>query len=237
MSNYHNVLAEVGLRINAIEGATAPTLNTNYTTRPLTTTQWRSARFPFASAKDAILNAEGLLGQAVADTNHHPWRKYLLATSSNLASGDNLPTTISGKNVIGVVGDVRDSSSARRLTEATYQEILRKSNAFFTRAVYFYTVTASRKIYHTRTNVVVDLCTYLRTTQATAYDSNGSYLFPDLAEPLYVAGALMLLTRDGRFEGQAATYGAYFQSALQAISQGLTSFAPLPEPATVRANA
>ena len=236
MSTYHNVLAEVGLRINALTGADASALNTTYATRPLTTSHWRSARFPFAGAKDAILNAEAMIVNTVAETDQHPWRKYLLATTGNLASGDSLPTTISSKNVIGVVGDVRDSTSGRKLTEKSFQEVIRKSNAFFTRGVHFFHVTASRRIYHTRTNVVADLCTYLRTTQATAYDSNGAYLLPDLAEPLYVAGALMLLTRDGRFESQAALYGSYFNAALQAIAQGKTSFAPIPAPPVVDPN-
>lgn len=238
MATYHDVLGQVGLRINALEGADTATLNTNYLIRPLTTTQWRSARFPFADAKNAIVSAEGLLVDAIAATPYHPWRRYLLATSSNLANGDNLPTTISSKSVIGLIGDVRDATSARVLKEKTFQEIQRKNNSnFFTRDVYFYTVTPSLKIYHTRTNVVIDLCTYSRATQATAYDSNSAYLFPTICEPLLVAGALMILTRDGRFADQASMYGMYFNAALQAITQNKVAFGPIPDPPAVTANA
>src|SRR5215813_10655702 len=106
--NTHDILAHIAIRISALKGTTASALNTTFTTRPLTVSDFKSTVFTFDVCRDALVQAEEKLALAIANTPNHPFRSYLRSQTSNLAHGAPLPTTDSaGKTIIGVWGSVK----------------------------------------------------------------------------------------------------------------------------------
>lgn len=224
-SNYHEILAEVALRINALTGVTAADQQTAYTTRPLTTTQWQSPIFPFASAKAAILNAEERLAHAIANVGDHPWRKFLADTTTAISHKGLINTTTLSKQIIGMYGAVYDASDGTECTKKSPETIrrrVRNANSFFRAPAYYYCIEGNR-IFHTRTTVTIDVCVYDRASQSTNLDANSAMLLPDVLDEALVAGAVSMLVRDDEFTGQAAIYRAYFNDTLKMIAGGGTS--------------
>lgn len=229
--NYHEVLAQIALRVNAIVGTSTSTLNTNYTTRPLTTTQFQSTIFPFAAFLDALQVTEETVAHHIANNRTHPWRAYLISATGDIAHNGNLPSVDTGfKQIIGVWGNVYDGSDSVECTPKSPAYIAKRvknSNTFFKVAVYHYCIDGDR-ILHTRTVVKIRVCIYDRATQRTAIAANTAMLLPDAVEGALVCGALAQLVRDDEFTGQASVYAAYFQEYLKQIDTGAVSFSDLP---------
>jgi len=232
---YNTILRQVGLRINAIIGAVASTLETNYTVSPLTTSQFQSTIFPLTSIKDAIINSEEKLVQAISNTGGHPYRAFILSETAALSSGDVMPSTdASGVEIVGIYGSVLDGSDTSIvLTAAPTQEIRRRLNtsSYWKIPVYLYSFDGNG-IIHTRTTVKVQVCVYSASTQRSAFTS-GNILLPDALEEAYVCGAVSELMRDDEFLSQAGSYSAYFANTLQSITSGLTSVPQVSMPGPV----
>ncbi|HWT01200.1 MAG TPA: hypothetical protein VN256_13205 [Pyrinomonadaceae bacterium] len=112
------------------------------------------------------------------------------------------------------------------------------AGSFHLAAVYNYKIDGNR-IYHTRTNVVIDCCAYSKTDQLTAIGTlTNNMLLPDVLEEAMVCGIVSMLVRDDAFMQQAQVYKSYFDQTLSWISQGLVSVPPkvVPGP-TLTANA
>lgn len=223
---WQRVLAETALRVNALTGATATNLETAYTTSPLTTSQFQSTIFNYASVVDACLNAEEQLAWAIADTGDHPWRQYLAAVTADQADKATLPSISSGsKPIVGIWGAVVDSSNSIVCSQMPLDMIRRRvanAGSVYVCPVYWYNITGGR-IEHTRTNVKVECCIYSRSDSATTLASNGNITLPDALMHAYVCGALSLLIRDDEFVDQAKQYNAYFNRAIDSIRKGLTT--------------
>lgn len=234
---YMKVLSEVGLRINALVGATAPLLETTYITSPLTSSNFQSTIFNFTSVEDAIINAEGKLVQAISNTGGHPYRAYISSYTSTLASGASMPSTdASSVPIVGIYGSVVDGSDATiACTAAPIQEIRRRLNtsSYWVIPVYLYAFEGNA-IIHTRTTVKVQVCAYSASTQRTAFAA-GNILLPDALEEAYVCGAVAQLVRDDEFMGQAQVYSSYFANTLQSITSGLASVSQVAMPGPVLA--
>ena len=109
--NYHDLWAMTTLRINALVGTDAAALETTYTTRPLTDINFDSTIFPPSAIRDALLNTEGTLADAIASTGDHPFRAYLISTTGPLANMASLPMDdTNGLDIIGIYGSVYDAS-------------------------------------------------------------------------------------------------------------------------------
>jgi hypothetical protein len=97
---------------------------------------------------------------------------------------------------------------------------VRNANSWQKGAVYGFHIDGNR-IYHTRTNVKIDVCTYNRTTQGTSIATlTNTSILPDALEWALVCGMIALLVRDGAFESQATIYANYFNGVLADIAQG-----------------
>lgn len=232
--NYHDILAGVAVRVNALTGAQAAALETTYNLRPLTSTQFKSAVFPFGAVKDALLLAEAKLATAIAETGNHPWRAFLKSLTADLVNRGFLPKLdgIAGSPIIGVWGSVVDSTDGKPCTEQPIELIERlveNAGGFWTRQYYYFNFRGDR-IFHTRTNVKMEVCVYDRTLQKGRVDNNDPILLPDALEEAYIAGAISYLVRDDEFVGQAAGYRAYFETSLMSIKQGFTSVPPASAP-------
>lgn len=228
-TTYNTVIAEVALRINAVYGPISATLQSNYITSPLTTTQVVSSIFPLAAIQDAVLDTEGALAKAVADTANSPLRQYLAAQTSSLANLATLPSLSSAsKPIIGVWGTVVDASDSQVCSLMPLDEVRRRAtnaNSQFVCDEYWYNII-DRVILHTRTNVIVKCCVYSRSDQATILAANGSILLADALASAYVAGAVSTLVRDDEFMAQAAKAQTQFDSATAAIRQGMSTVVP-----------
>lgn len=225
--SWNTILRESVLRVNGLTGPLAASLETAYTTVPLTTTQMRSADFSFSFYKDTCLAVEGKLANAIANVGNHPWRAYLTGVTSSLAHKASLPSLSSAsKPIIGIFGSVYDASDGTVCTENSLERITRRTRNAGSRlksAVYWYKMDGQR-IYHTRTNVVIDVCVYDRSTQLTSIGTlTNNILLPDVLEEAYVCGMVSYMVRDDAFVAQSQIYRQYFNDTLAGISQGLTS--------------
>lgn len=188
---------------------------------------WDSAIFPSESVYDSLLNIEGRLADAIASTGNHPWRAYIISQTASLANKAELPSLdVNGEQIIGVWGSVQDASDfnvCRQMTLAQIQRANRqKTNTAHCIPVYWYYLDDLR-VYHTRTNVIAQVCVYSRTLQQAALDANEAMLLPDVLAEALVAGTLSELFRDDQFDGQAQQYRQYFNEVESSIRQGLTS--------------
>lgn len=233
---YQQLLHDVAIRMNGLIGSQANTLNTTYDTATLTSANWKSADWPFNAVRDAILMAEEDFATAIALTGNHPWRSFLAAVTSSVANATNLPTqSSSGKDIVGVWGGIYDATDGEPLTEMPLDVILRRTrnaNSHYVIPVYYYKIDG-RRIYHTRTNIILECCVYDRSDQATAFTNNSDMLLPDVLEPAITARAISLLTRDGAYADQAAIYRQYSDDALVSIRGGATSIAAKSVPVPV----
>src|SRR5215813_550221 len=114
---YNKVLREIAIAVNALTGATPATLQTTYATVPLTSANFQSSIFPFLALIDKMLDSEAELITTVATTGDHPYRSALISQTANLTYGALISTNAGGVPVIGVIGDVREVSSAQPLTK------------------------------------------------------------------------------------------------------------------------
>lgn len=229
---WHDVLASCALRISALTGTLGPALETAFNVRPLTTTQFQSTVFPFTDVKYALINAEQKLAHAIANTSGHPWRASLAGVTVGIANEGVIPSTSStGLQVIGARGSVYDATDGTVCTKkplAVIRRRVRNASSFPTSSNIYHYHIDDRRIYHTRTGVVIDVCIYERSTQLTNINSNGNMLLPDVLGEALICGAVAFMVRDDEFAGQAATYAAYFASTVAMIQQGLTAIPSKP---------
>lgn len=221
---YQNLLHDVGLRINALQGSRAPELQTTYHETILGSTNFMSADFPYDSVVDSILLAEGDFAWTIANTDNHPFRSYLTALTNALSNESTLPsTTNTGRPIIGVWGSVYDSVDGQPCTEQTLDVVRRLTDEpWRLYQLYFYTVDGA-KLYHTRPNVTVEVCTYDLTVQTTAFNVNGNSVLPDVLRSAVAARAIGYLTRDNAYTEQAAIYRRYADDAVVQIKAGLSN--------------
>src|SRR5215475_5638418 len=162
--SYNTCLREIAIAVNAITGATPALLETSYSTVPLTSANFQSSIFSFTALKDKMLDAQGEIITAAANTSGHPYRSALISQTSTLAYGAQVTSNSSGIPVIGVLGDVRDASSGQPMTKNELRQIqdrvINPGNMWLIQ-VYWYCLS-DRKIYHTVTNVIADVVAYTR---------------------------------------------------------------------------
>ena len=143
----------------------------------------------------------------VADDLKHPWRSVLKDTTANIASGGEIPqTSTNSKEIIGKRGSVRDATDSKPLTNSfTLQEIRAMINNPGTVRkipVYAYVIEEPR-IYHTRTNVKIDVCVLDMVAVAAAIAADQVPLFPDAEGHYVTALTAKLLNPTVVFEKEA----------------------------------
>jgi hypothetical protein len=232
---YDKIVRQAALRINAITGAIATTLETNYSADPVTAFQ--STIFPQTAIYDAVITTEGRLATAIAETSDHPFRNYISSQTATLASGDSIPSVdVSSNPIIGVYGKITDADDPLGVCTEQPTEVVRRWNTLSTylkQELYYYALDGVG-ILHTRPDgVVIQVCVYNATTQRTSLLANGNIILADGLEEAYVNGTVSALIRDDEFMGQASVYRGYFNDTLQSISGSMPSAAltgPMPVP-------
>ena len=224
---YTILIRNVAVRINALTGATQPAdLETAYTITPLTAADVQeSSIFPFSAIQDAVLLAEQKLAQTIAETKDHAWRARLISQTDELATNATLPAfDENGLSIIGLYGDVFDSTDETVLSEQPLETIRRRlaTPALWKIPVYHYAVTGD-SIVHTRTNVRIEVCVWDYLNQEAAIQANDDMLLPDVLEEAIICGAITMLVRDDEWLAQGSQYASYFTDALAAIRGGETN--------------
>lgn len=237
-TNYSTVIKETALRINGIAGAQVATVETNYASTVISTSALDNPRYPPSAITDAVLDAEAMIAHAIANTKDHQWREYMREVSNFVNNGDPLPTTGQASGVyIGALNPLFATSGARQLEQAEYEDV----RAYLNDTSYYATnpnIYALRGglVFHTMGSNAAKFsgCVFSRSARATALAANSAILFPDVAVPLYWAGAVSLLTRDGEYAAQSQQYRSYFENGLAALVAGQTTFQTfVPEPPLV----
>ena len=241
--SYQTILRQAALRINALVGTSAITLEATYATVPLTSTNFQSTIFSFSALIDQETASIARFANAIAETGNHPWRAYLVSLTGTLASGDLMPSVdVNSDPIIGIYGSVLDAVDQTIIcTEYPEQVIRRRLNnpTPWTIPVYGFKMSGDG-ITHTRPNgVVVQVCVFNWNTVRAAVVANGNLFLPDsLVNPI-VYDMVGALVRDDEFMAQAQVYRNYADAAEAAIRQGLTSVgeATIPGPTLVPATA
>jgi len=237
---YNYIVRQSGLRVNAIIGPVASTLQTNYNVSPQTSAQYGSTIFPFTSIQDAVRLAEERIAEVIAETGNQSLRKPLLSVTEPLPTGSTIPGVDENDvKVIGIYGAVLDAEDPTIVcTSAPPQEIRRrlKSSAYWKIPVYLYSINGDT-IIHTRPapGVLIQVCVYNGDAQKTAIEANGPLLLADTLEEAYVSGTVSMLFRDDEFSQQAAQARQAFSETLQGIRSGFTSVSPVSMPGPVLA--
>lgn len=155
----------VSFQLNVIAGNTAATAQTNYAINPLSTTQLSDPRFFPTGIQDAILDAEAALIEAICFTASNPERAAFAELTATVSSGALLPLVgASGNQIIGGIGAVIDGTSSIVCSQrelSLVRMVAANENSMFTAAQYVYALDGSR-IYHSRTNVKIDVATFVR---------------------------------------------------------------------------
>jgi hypothetical protein len=224
-TNYHDVLADIALRVNAIRGPIPATLQNNYAERPLTSSLFSSSIYPFSACISALLLAEEKLARAMASTSNPILRAPLHSITAALTPGAVVPTTdVNSVSIIGILGSVRDSSDGLLCNEKTLEEIARRNRnagSFYRLPMYAYKFDGER-IEHTRTTVVIDCCVYDRAAQLEAVTIDDPMLLPDDMGEALVCGGVAALVRDDEDTAQANLFAQYFADTLTRLAGGLT---------------
>ncbi len=224
----NTIIRQWAIRVNGIAGSLPADVETAYVTTPLTSID--SADFPLSFARDTYLAVESRLATAIASYRDertralHPWRSFIKDVTASLANKSDLPSTGSGGGqIIGVPGAVRDASDNTACDEMPVDDVrraARNANSWLVTPVYGYSIVGNR-IEHTRNAVVVEVCTFNRTTRATAAATlTNNALLPDALEEAYVAGMVSLTVRDDAFSAQAALNRTYYREAISQLERG-----------------
>lgn len=224
---YQQLLHDTAIRLSALVGTQVATITATYDVAVLLPAHFKSADWPFASFRDAILMAEEDFAWAIADTANHPWRANIVSNTPALADGDDIPAfDTGGLKVIGVYGSVYDAVDGTSCLQAELDEIMRVKRLLASGALtlphYLYRIDAGR-IRHTRTTVLVEVCSYDRNARLGAFTANANMLLPDVLELGIVSRAVSLLTKETAFADQADRYDKYANTSLARIREGLTS--------------
>ena len=218
-------------RVNAVTGTTATALESAYTTSPLTTTQIGSTDFTLGMIKDNLVGVIGRIVKTYASVPGHPFRSYNVSATSNIAHKGLIPSTNSSSvPIIGVYGAIRDATTTEVLTEQPVQIIktIVDNTDSQLKGQYYYYKLVSDRLYHTRTNVTIDVCTFSASDELTAIGANGNAPIPDALLDVAAAGLVASLIVDDEFVQQATFYGNYFENCLAEMRGGATAFLPAP---------
>lgn len=223
MSNtvhYHDILAAVAVRINALQGTDPAELQITYSQRPLTDEVFQSTIFPMNANRDAILNAEQKLANAISLSADRTLRTFLRSVTEPLATGNALPKfDFEGNPIIGNFGAVLDGADqsimVTRMPVAVVRNRVLAPDIFLAPAYYF--ALDGVRLIHTRDTVILECCVYNAETQTSRFDFNETMLLPDSMSEALICGACAMLVRDDEWVQQAQQWAAYFTTTLASL--------------------
>jgi hypothetical protein len=234
MIPYGDILKEVGIRLNAVKGATPELKEISLAANPLTAAQIGSVDFPFTTIQRNVLAGVARLVRSYANLKSHPFRNFNASQTASLASGAVIPSVnASNLPIVGAYGAITDATTGDLLTETPIQIIeplIRSKADGSLRKDYFGYKIAGNRIYHTRDAVKIDVVTFDMAGELVKMNA-ASGLSP-LADALYdlaFSAALALCVSDDAYFSQAQKYDSYVQGELVNMANGAITFKPAPE--------
>jgi hypothetical protein len=220
-TTYEMIIRQGAKRCNAIIAANAQAgaIETAYATSPITSTQLNSPDFPWTSWKDSLITAEEKLARRIANNPHCSYRTNITSQTALLVNLAALPSVDSGSNkIIGEWGDVKDASDGRICTLKPIPRIARILRLNLKGSYYHFNLISGQRITHTRSSVVIDVCTFNRTSRTTAINTiTNPILLSDALEEAYVCGLVSMIVGDDNFSAQATIYRGHFDDTLKEI--------------------
>lgn len=219
---YTTIQSRVLFEMNAVTGADAATLATNYASPSNTVVV---ADYPLAAVQDAILDAEAEIVEAICLTPKHPERMDFISVTAGLTSGSQIPAA-NGSSVkfVGCYGAVRDASDSTALVdltaalggdeEAALEQIrafVANPNSMYSNVSVYWYVVRGNYIYHTRTSVVVEIPAFARST------FSGNIRIRDHHANALVSRAVSRLLREDMFPADKRRHAEYSDGYLAAI--------------------
>lgn len=203
---YQVIERQVSAALGTILGSDVAAVDANYTTAGSSANR-NNPDFPPSYVQDAILGALSDIVETICSTPHHPERATFAAITAALANRATLPrVTSTSAPIIGTFGRCYDSSNNNELLPGAADMIrsfTRNPNSMYTGLNIYWYAFDGNAILHTRTNVVLDCCTWTRPTYASA----SNIPVDDYHERGLVAGAVVhLAPREGAY---LPLYNAY----------------------------
>jgi hypothetical protein len=218
MSSWNLLVRQLAVSVNAITGATAATLETSYSTVPLTSANFQSSILPFTNIKDHCINGVSKIVSIAANDGNHPYRAALISQTDPLGYGDEVTVDSSGVPIIGVWGAIRDDDTGEVLTRGNLAQIrarVTNPNDLFLVDVYWWARDDVR-IYHTVDNVVIDVVAFDR-PDADSLVLTTEMPLPDDAVSACVQAAQEECIRDDEFMAQGARFGDMFTKWVEMV--------------------
>ena len=227
---YHDLLAAVALRVNALEGTDPVALQQVYAKRPLTDEDFDSSIVPMNAIRDAILNAEQRICLSIGNSDDPFWRAEIGSRTDPLVSGADIPDSDqNGVTIVGAYGAVVDGANPSLILSKMDIELLRMralAPNLWLMDQYNYAFIGDTLI-HTRPTAIVQVCVYDYAAQVAAFDGDEPMLLPDVLTPALIAGGVAALVRDDEFMQQANLYAEYFNGVNTAILSNKASVSDL----------
>lgn len=165
---YRQIERMVHQQLANVVGGTVTDVETNYAAASSVTNRL-NPDFAYTPVQDAIFETVADIIRVIASNPaYHEWRDFT-TTVSSLGYGANIPqlNSLGTAQLIGVIGLVADASNAEPCALLPLDRVRDfhkySSTVYSSLDVYWYALDG-QKIYHTRTNVTVYMCTYTRTT-------------------------------------------------------------------------
>ncbi len=214
-TTYELVRARVGTQLNVQAGATSTEADYNYSLSATTNAVYFDPRFTKSVIADAILDTEAQLIEAICYTGSNPERAAFVELTASVASGASIPLVgASGAKIIGALGAVIDATSSIVCSPRELSVVRMRANnenSMFQAAAYIYALDGS-KIYHSRTNVKIDVATFTRGT------FTGNIKVQDHQVGALVDGALgMLFAKEEAYITAAQYHNGRFAAYIQMI--------------------
>jgi len=248
--SYRFAIREIAKRVNAITGATASAMATNYTASPLTTTEVDDPVYNLDLIKDVVIDVESRIVQEIAsavDPNtgigNHYWRNTLETFTGVTYHGETFPQTASNnKPIVGVpgicyVGSVMSPATAPQIimTPASPERISQYllNTGIYTNQPYLYcihgaTVMSTLGNISTGSPVQFKVVWYDRSQAAAVITNNGVMYVPEPLLDCVVAGGVQALLIEDEYQATVAYYRDYYNKCLQLLRQGATSMPGMP---------
>ncbi len=248
--SYRFAIREIAKRVNAITGATAATMSTNYTASPITTAEVDDPVYNLDLIKDVVIDVEARIFQEIASAvdpvtgiGNHYWRNILETHTGVTYHGEIFPQTASNnKPIIGApgicyVGSVMSPAAAPQIimTPASPERISQylANTGIYTNQPYLYcvhgaTVMSTLGNISTGLPVQFKVVWYDRTLAATLITNNGVMYAPESLLDCIVAGGVQSLLIEDEYQATVGYYRDYYNKCLQLLRQGATSTPGIP---------
>lgn len=229
--SYLNVSKQIALRAGQLaDAADAATLATQWNTA-LSVNQ-TGMEIPRPALKPMILASERRIAGLIAKTKQWQYRAPLRSRTADLLPYDYIPVTdVSGKEILGIPGAVRDGENNKPLRERKQQVIRR-----FLEATYgFWKINpeaycfVGTQIIHTVEAAYLEVCIWDETARSNAYDANGNSILPGEFETFLIADVLANMPQEEWFVNEAGIYSGIVGALEQQLDKGIPPRAFLPD--------